>query len=146
MAVEFEEPRAALDALVRAGIRICKVQVSSALQLDGHDGASLQAALAPFTEDTYLHQVVEHCDGELRRFVDLPDALADANGCDSARKRDWRVHFHVPIFLDRMHGFGTTQRYLLDLLHDVLPAIYRTTDLCTAIARELTWVRTTLES
>lgn len=164
MAVEFEEPGAAIDAVVRAGVRICKVQVSSALRLDDYDGASLRAAFAPFAEDTYLHQVVERCDDEFRRFVDLPDALADANGCDSSRTRDWRVHFHVPIFLERMHGLGTTQTYLVDLLHnvtqrevcscfevetytwDVLPAIYRTTDVCTAIARELTWARTTLQS
>ena len=116
MAVEFEEPANALAALAAAGIRIFKVQISSALQLDGHDGLALRAALAPFAEDTYLHQVVERTAGELRRFVDLPEALADA-GSDLARKRDWRVHFHVPIFLERMHGFGTTQPYLTDVLN-----------------------------
>ena len=163
MAVEFEQPAEALDVLADAGVRIYKVQISSALQLDDLDGTALRTALAPFAEDTYLHQVVERRDSELRRFVDLPEALADAAG-DLELKRDWRVHFHVPIFLERMHGFGTTQPYLVEVLNllkerdvcsclevetytwDVLPEAYRTTDLCTAIARELTWARTRLES
>lgn len=163
MAVEFERPASALDVLAEAGVRIHKVQISSALQLDALDGAALRRALAPFAEDTYLHQVVERSGGELRRFVDLPDALADA-AADPGRRRDWRVHFHVPIFLERMHGFGTTQPYLIEVLGllktrdvcsclevetytwEVLPEAYRTTDLCTSIARELTWTRTQLES
>lgn len=163
MAVELEQPADAFDRLAETGVGIHKVQISSALQLDGLDGAALGHALAPFAEDTYLHQVVERRDGDVRRFVDLPDALADA-AADCSGRRDWRVHFHVPIFLERMHGFGTTQPYLgevIDLLKardvcsclevetytwDVLPEVYRTTDLCTAIARELTWARTRLES
>jgi hypothetical protein len=75
---------------------------------------------------------------------------------------EWRVHFHVPVFLASMSGFETTQSYLLAVLDllartsacrclevetytwDVLPLEYRTTDVCTAIARELAWVRSML--
>jgi hypothetical protein len=163
MAVEFEDVKAAIATLRNAGIRICKVQVSSALRLRFRGGDGQPAAtLGPFANDVYLHQVVERRADGLTHYTDLPDALAAEAGADGAEK-EWRVHFHVPIFLDRMHGFETTQGYLEDLLRllrddpvcpylevetytwDVLPAEYRTVDTCTAIARELRWVIDRLE-
>jgi sugar phosphate isomerase/epimerase len=161
MAVEFEDPLIAFERLDAAGIRVLKVQISSALRLDPSDGEAMRA-LATFAEGTYLHQVVERSPTGVSRYVDLPDAMHAARGgaVDSA---EWRVHFHVPIFLAAMRGFGTTQPELLATLAalkrhpaspclevetytwDVLPLEYRTTDNCTAIARELTWARAQLE-
>jgi hypothetical protein len=164
MAVEFEDAGTALEQLRAAGIRIGKVQVSSALQLDDCDAPSLTSALAPFADDTYLHQVVERGAGGLVRYTDLPDALAAAARDAPQRGRDWRVHFHVPIFLHRMNVLETTQPYLASVLAlvkrgdvcsclevetytwDVLPEEYRTEDVCTAIARELTWARNALQA
>jgi hypothetical protein len=120
-------------------------------------------ALAPFAEGTYLHQVVERSPTGVIRYVDLPDAMTAARrrAVDSA---EWRVHFHVPIFLAAMDAFGTTQLDLAATLAalkqhpvcpylevetytwDVLPPEYRNSDVCTAIARELTWVRAQLEA
>jgi sugar phosphate isomerase/epimerase len=163
LAVEFEDPGEAMRQLHAAGIRIGKVQVSSALQLDRRDAAGLAAALAPFAEDTYLHQVVERGSGGLRRYSDLPEALGAAAG-SPLETRDWRVHFHVPIFLAHLKELDTTQPYLVSVLEllkrdavcsclevetytwDVLPEEYRTVDVCTAIARELTWARRVLEA
>jgi sugar phosphate isomerase/epimerase len=161
MAVEFEDPRVALERLDAAGIRVCKVQISSALRLDPSDGKAMDA-LVPFAEGTYLHQVVERSPAGVRRYVDLPDAITAASrgAVDSA---EWRVHFHVPIFLSAMDAFGTTQPELAATLAalkthpvcpylevetytwDVLPPEYRTSDVCTAIARELSWVKAQLE-
>jgi len=163
MAVEFEDPAAAVERLTAAGIAIVKVQLSSALRVvDGSGERSPQALLAPFADDTYLHQVVTSDKRGLTRYADLPEALEAVN--DQAGSSEWRVHFHVPIFLAAMSGFDTTQPYLksvLDVLNrtsvcrclevetytwDVLPPEYRTTDMCTAIARELAWVREMLPS
>ena len=159
MAVEFEDPADGLAQLGGAGIPVLKVQVSSALSLSGQTPAELATALAPFLDETYLHQVVERHNGAFDRYVDLPDGLAAAASQADQSARDWRVHFHVPIFLERLQGFDTTQAYLAALLAqaraqtpctcyevetytwDVLPAEYRTVDVCTAIARELTWAR-----
>ncbi len=158
MAVEFEEPAAALGAFARAGIRIAKVQVSAGLrvELTGDDAPKL-AALAAFADEVYLHQVVERReDGEIRRYLDLPDALAAAQR-EPARPREWRIHFHVPLFHERLGLFESTQRYvreLLALLRDgphcehfevetytweVLPAEFRNEDIVTAVTRELEW-------
>lgn len=159
MAVEFEDHAASLDALDRAGIRVPKFQISSALRVtDSSPGSPGRRALERFAEDTYLHQVVARSDRGLARHVDLPDALA------SASTGEWRIHFHVPVFLRTMGDLETTQPDLetvLDLVKnradapclevetytwDVLPPEYRTAGMSEAIARELEWTRRRLEA
>jgi sugar phosphate isomerase/epimerase len=154
-AVEFEEPRRSLERLRKAGIAIPKIQLSSALRVAKVNPQSARH-LAAFAEPVYLHQVVESSNGMLRRFVDLPQALAEA---ERAAGSEWRVHFHVPVFLEEMEHFGTTQAFLAEVLAlqraapvsahlevetytwDVLPPEYRNVELGAAIARELNWVR-----
>ena len=159
MAVEFEDVAPVIRAVQDAGITIAKVQLSSALRVtEGNLSASPEHLLRPFADDIYLHQVVVRSSVDLTRFTDLADALGDL-AQDPDISREWRVHFHVPIFLASMSGFETTQSYLTEVLRvleqervstclevetytwDVLPPEYRTTDVCTAIARELAWVR-----
>jgi sugar phosphate isomerase/epimerase len=166
MAVEFEEPAAALAALDAAGIRIPKVQVSAGLRvvLGGGDDAAARAALARFADDVYLHQVVERrADGTLARYLDLPEALAATAAGDAAGgTREWRVHFHVPLFRERLGAFESTQRdvrALLALLRarpdvahyevetytwDVLPEEFRREGVVSAVARELAWAAAAL--
>jgi sugar phosphate isomerase/epimerase len=168
MAVQFEDPEQAMARLRAAGIKICKVQVSSALKLRFRDGDDRpRELLAPFAESPYLHQIVELSDSGLSRFVDLPDGLAAVDRARTKRSRpssrEWRIHFHVPIFLSEMAPFETTQDHLILLLEhlgenpvcpclevetytwDVLPARYRMIDTDEAIARELTWARSQLQ-
>ena len=157
-AVEFEDAKTSIARLRIEGILIAKVQLSSALRVASIDAES-RKHLAAFAEPTYLHQVVQRSNGSLRRFVDLPQALADPTGMDGS---EWRVHFHVPVFLERMAHFDTTQAFLKEVLAlhradpftqhmevetytwDVLPDTYRNVDLSTAIAREINWVKTEL--
>jgi sugar phosphate isomerase/epimerase len=149
-AVEFEEPAAALDRLAGAGIRIAKVQVSAGLRVIRPDGDAL-AALARFADPVYLHQVVARRGDHLRRVLDLPEALAAGGRGDD----EWRVHFHVPLFQERLGPFQNTQAFLEALLPaatrhcahfevetytwDVLPEEHRRQPVVEAIARELTW-------
>jgi len=157
-AVEFEDPKASIGALRASGIAIGKLQLSSALRIAALDADNARQ-LAEFDEPVYLHQVVERANGRLRRFVDLPQALAQSAAAAGA---EWRVHFHVPIFLEQMAHFGTTQSFLAEILAlhradpisphlevetytwDVLPATYRNVGLSAAIARELNWVKAQL--
>ncbi len=163
MAVEFEDPAAALDALARAGIRVAKVQVSAGLRvaLRGDDGdTATLGALGAFADDVYLHQVVERrADGRLARHVDLPQALAAARGERDAGPREWRVHFHVPLFRDRFGPFDGTQGYAAALVErardttacghyevetytwDVLPDEFRGEGIVGSVVRELEWAR-----
>ncbi|MFQ5897793.1 MAG: metabolite traffic protein EboE [Candidatus Methylomirabilia bacterium] len=158
MAVEFEEPGSALGAFQAAGIRIGKIQISAGLKVlfDGGNPEALEA-LRPFAEGVYLHQVVERGRGGLRRYVDLPLALAAAARAPG-QGLEWRIHFHVPLFRERLGLFHNTQdslRELLDILRrdspsqhlevetytwDVLPEEHRREDTVTAVSRELRWV------
>jgi hypothetical protein len=153
-AVEFEDPAASLQALEAAGIGVPKLQLSAALRIAAV-GPETAAQLRPFDEPVYLHQVIERRGDRLTRHLDLPDALANVAGSAGA---EWRVHFHVPIFLAELRDFSTTQAFLREILArhrqrpisrhlevetytwDVLPAHYRQADVASAIARELAWV------
>lgn len=154
-AVEFEDPRDSIARLQGAGIEIAKVQLSAALKVARVDARALER-LRPFDEPVYLHQVVARRNGRLTRFLDLPEALASATASDDT---EWRIHFHVPIFLADVVDFATTQDFLSEILAlhlerpisphlevetytwDVLPARYREVEVSAAIARELDWVK-----
>lgn len=158
-AVEFEDPDETLAALRAAGIAIAKIQLSAGLRLPRLDHESL-AALRPFAESIYLHQVVERRNHELIRYDDLPQALDQAELVQgpNAEDREWRIHFHVPLFLDHLGPFKNTQPFLSRLLQlqveqaptthleietytwDVLPESYRGMPVTDAIAREIRWV------
>ncbi len=158
-AVEFEDPRASVEALRNAGISIAKLQLSCALAIPSVDRAALRA-LQPFDEPVYLHQVVQRRDGRLTRFTDLEPARA---AFDPAPGTEWRIHFHVPIFREQLEVFSTTQPFLREILAlhrerplsehlevetytwDVLPEQFRKVDADEAIARELAWVRDRLQ-
>jgi hypothetical protein len=116
-AVEFEDPSSALASLHHAGIRIGRVQLSSALMLEMPETAlelaAANARLEAFVESTYLHQVVDRCGTELTRFADLDEAIraaAPAPGCER------RIHFHVPLFTSEYEGLRSSQRVVQDVL------------------------------
>ena len=159
-AVEFEDEDA-LDRLVAAGIAVPKIQVSSALRLPTVDAAAADL-LRPFDDGVYFHQVVERSAGGLTRYLDLDEAFASLDGAGGPR--EWRVHFHVPVFRESAGGFTTTQDYLKAILArqraspvaahlevetytwGVLPEADRQGDLAHNIAREIEWTRRELTS
>jgi sugar phosphate isomerase/epimerase len=163
MAVEFEEPARVLAALASAGIRVPKVQVTAGLRvLIGEENAAATLdALGAFADDVYLHQVVERReDGTLVRHLDLPQALAAARRVSGAR--EWRIHFHVPVFRERYGLFEGTQGYVAELLRlvqeghvsehfecetytwDVLPEEFRRDGIVAGITREVEWAAAAL--
>ena len=155
-AVEHEDPVDAATRLEAAGIRIGRIQLSSALRVDVPDGsgaAALDARLRPFADPVYLHQVVSKGADGLRHYPDLGPAL-DAREAGPA---EWRIHFHVPLFTSDYDGLGSTQddvRRLIDAAvarpitthleietytWSVLPGSLKI-DLLDSIAREYEWV------
>ncbi len=149
-ALEFEEPSECLKLISEAGIEIGKVQVSSALRVvDFH-----LEVLEKFCEPIYLHQVViRQKDGRLIRYDDLPEALERHQRTPG---EEWRVHFHVPIFINEMEGYGTTRFFIESLLPlldrdillevetytwHVLPTELQTETVTQSIIREMKWVR-----
>jgi len=156
-AVEFEDPRASVARLAEAGIGVYKMQITAGLRLPKLSAAAL-AGVRQFDDPVYLHQVVESGPSGLVRYVDLPDALRAAEG-GAMDDREWRVHCHVPVFVDDLGPFSSTQTFIRDVLRlhraqpisthlevetytwSVLPAHLRADGMDHAIARELAWVR-----
>ena len=185
-AVEFENPAHAIARMQSAGIDIIKIQLSSALEIPQVNEASLRH-LARFDEPVYLHQVVEKRGEHFTRYNDVRAAVAacrhrlearstldpalqmainSSNAPSSPTRFDpisepdtqWRVHYHVPVFIEKTEHFSTTQSTLSQVLQlqklsgfcrhievetytwDVLPENYRQEPVSDAIARELSWV------
>ncbi|WP_027481201.1 metabolite traffic protein EboE [Deinococcus pimensis] len=158
VALMYEDPARALETYREAGMRIGKVQVSSAVRVrlpGAGEREDVRRALAPFVESTYLHQVIAcHADGSTRHFPDLPDALAHLDDPDA---REWRVHFHVPVFTGAFGTLDSTRDAIersLDLLRqqhytthleietytwDVLPPDLKL-PLLDSVEREYRWV------
>ena len=116
VAISYEEPAQMLKACERAGIKIGKVQLSAALALDlrAQTHADRVNSLRPFAEGIYLHQVVErHNDGRLRHYPDLSEALRCT---PAASAREWRLHFHVPLFTPTCDAWETTAAHALETL------------------------------
>ncbi len=150
-AVEFESPSDCLHRLSNAGVSIAKVQISSALRATAAEISSVFA----FDEPTYLHQVVARLeDNTLQRFTDLPEFARYLE--QGKAVEECRVHFHVPIFLDRLEHCSTTRFFLEDLLprldpaiplevetysFNVLPKALRKDSVGDSIARELLWAK-----
>ena len=159
-AVEFEDPAACFAALEHAGVEIAKIQVTAGLLVDPVSEAAV-AALRGFEDAIYLHQVVERRDGKLRRYADL--GLAMDSGVWRDGRSEWRIHFHVPVFVDALESFSSTQSFVREALRlhrdrprssqlevetytwSVLPPQHRALPIDEAIARELDWVRGVLE-
>jgi sugar phosphate isomerase/epimerase len=106
-AVVDEDPAAAFAALVSAGVRCAKIQISSALVAARPDLADTRQRLAALDEPRFLHQVRSARGGAM----DLPDALARLDP-----GVPWRVHFHVPVHRDDVAGLATTRDTIAPLL------------------------------
>ncbi|MBI4231132.1 MAG: metabolite traffic protein EboE [Planctomycetes bacterium] len=120
--VAHEDPSAALSAFRRADVAVGKIQISNALHLPG-GGADRRglSALREYGEDRFFHQVVaQGSDGAAIWHVDLEALLSgwpDVPLPDAwKRSRDWRVHFHVPLFADALEGVPTLQEPLATFL------------------------------
>jgi len=114
-------------------------------------------ALKRFAKTVYLSQTVEKKNGSLTHFLNLEDAF-DA-WAKNPGPREWRTHFHVPVFLGDLGAFGTTQFALEEALAmhrktplsrqleietytwDVLPDHLKTGDIVDYVCRELEWVK-----
>ncbi|MGA3172299.1 MAG: metabolite traffic protein EboE [Chthoniobacteraceae bacterium] len=152
-AIQFEDPSECLRRYEAEGIRVPKIQVSSALRV----GSNGLEALRPFAEQVYLHQVKARTgSGEILSWIDLPEALEEL---PTTAAEEIRVHFHVPLHFERSGLLGSTDSLLTPqfltyisrdpLTHieietytwDVLPAALRSMSIEESIAAEFRWFK-----
>lgn len=158
--VSYEEPQPAIDQLNSLGIKVGKIQISSAIKVDfTTDAAAKLKAIAQYDEPTYLHQVVAlRADGKFDKYPDLKQAI---DSFEDGKHTQWRVHFHVPLFLETYGLLSSTQSEIIKTLAiqkatpftnhleietytwGVLPASVQV-PLNESIIREIAWVQSIL--
>ncbi|MSO24722.1 MAG: hypothetical protein CK523_02615 [Actinobacteria bacterium] len=154
--VAFESIAEDIDQLSQAGIPIFKLQEAAALRVDQVD-AEIVTELKKYTGTIYLSQTTELRNGVITRYLNLEDAIAAWES--DPGPREWRTHFHVPVFLQDLGPFQTTRSGIDDALRihartplsthleietytwDVLPEHLKTGDITEYVVRELEYVR-----
>jgi hypothetical protein len=121
-AVEFEDVRASIRMFRDEGIRINKVHITNAVELEApsQNPAGLEA-LKAYAEPRYLHQTfAKFADGSTQSRLDLTiDDLTRTPADDFLKAEAWRVHFHVPIFAAELGPLKTTRGDLEEALKTV---------------------------
>jgi sugar phosphate isomerase/epimerase len=157
-AVEFEDIGASLQALADNDIPVFKLQEAAAVRIPSVTAGAVEA-LREYADTVYLTQTIERRDGVLNRFLNLEDAFA-AFEADPTGEREWRIHFHVPVFLEDLGDHFKTTRFAIEealAFHrrnrlspqleietytwDVLPEHLKTGDIVDYVTKELEWVR-----
>jgi hypothetical protein len=156
-AVEFDDIPGSLKLLASAGVPVFKLQAAAALWVPEVTEDGIRE-LERFTDTIYLSQTSELRDGKITRHLNLSDAIAAWRRAPGGR-REWRTHFHVPVFLDDLGPFRTTRFAIEQALDahladpqsthleietytwDVLPAHLKSGDIDDYVERELEWVR-----
>ena len=160
-AVEFEDISASLQSLVDNDIAVFKLQEAAAIQVPQVTRAAVEE-FRRFADSVYLTQTIQKKDGEFKRFLNLEDAFADFE-LDPEGPREWRTHFHVPVFLEELgEHFRTTRFAIAEALAfhkarplsaqleietytwDVLPAHLKTGDIVDYVTLEIEWVMSQL--
>jgi hypothetical protein len=156
-AVEYEDMPTSLGKFVDAGIPILKLQEAAALQIPLVTD-EIVAGLRRYAETIYLTQTLERQDGKVTKYLNVDDAI-DAWEAGDKSSREWRVHIHVPVFLDDLGLFRSTRDAIADALRvhkvrplspqleietytwDMLPDELKTGDIVEYVCREIEWVR-----
>ena len=172
-AVMFESQQTAIDAYRDAGIDICKVQVSSAIEgiLNGQQDKVTWTALQSFAEPKYLHQTnLRDADKKSTKFFEDLHLAIEQNTMSGPFRGQIRVHFHVPIFMQTLGVLNTTQHEIAECLTalrktsanvdqsttmphfevetyawNVIPQQYQQSSLAGGIAEEIRWLSNLLE-
>jgi hypothetical protein len=117
-AVCYEDHAIAIERIKSLGIRTGKIQISAALKAgmpsEMQQRKKVSEAFSRFNEPVYLHQVVAmQKNGQLKRYADMPDALADAENPEVV---SWRSHYHVPLFIENYGVLQSTQQDIREVL------------------------------
>jgi hypothetical protein len=154
--VGYEDIPTSLQKLVDHGIQITKLQEAASMAMPEVTQQTVDA-LQAYAKTVYLSQTCQQKDGQTTWFLNLEDAFAAFQ--QDPGPREWRTHFHVPVFLDDLGAFRTTRFALEQALAfhkhtplsphleietytwDVLPSHLKTGNIVDYVTREIDWVK-----
>ncbi len=159
-AVEYEDITQSLQALKDHGISVWKLQEAAAMMIPEVTREKVEA-VRKYARTIYLTQTHQRTrDGLITRFLNLEDAIAawERNPVPC----EWRIHVHVPVFLEDLGPFKSTRFAIAEALAfqkkhrlstqleietytwDVLPDELKTGDIVDYITKEIEWVKSQL--
>jgi hypothetical protein len=123
LAVTYEDFASVLDLFEANGVQVGKVQITSGLKVwlpkAKEQRQTLSQQLELFSQSPYLHQVIAMRDnGIFCHYQDLAEILPQFS---TVEDRQWRIHFHMPLYVDEYEGLASTQeetRAILRLLKE----------------------------
>ena len=111
--VIMSSPGQGLRDLIGNAVPIAKIQFSAALKAQSFQS---KKALAKFADKVYLHQTrVAEKGGSISRYADLPVAMEKAD-----KSRPWLVHFHIPVFSEKLSGGLMTAKQELEAVLEMI--------------------------
>lgn len=159
-AVEFEDITESLQALKDARINVWKLQEAAAMMIPEVTRDKVEA-VRKYAKTIYLTQTHQRTkDGKITRFLNLEDAIAAWER--KPAECEWRIHFHVPVFLKDLGPFKSTRFAISEALAfqkkhrlsdqleietytwDVLPEELKTGDIVDYVTKEIEWVKSQL--
>jgi sugar phosphate isomerase/epimerase len=159
-AVEYEDITKSLAALKKAKIPVWKLQEAAAMMIPVVTREKVQA-VKKFAKTIYLTQTHQRDKkGKITRFLNLEDAIAAWE--KKPVECEWRIHFHVPVFLEDLGPFKSTRFAIAEALAfqkkhrisdqleietytwDVLPDELKTGDIVEYVTKEIEWVKSQL--
>lgn len=114
--VSYDDPKKCIEELNRKGISVGKIQISSAIRVQLNENSDQKIEnLKKYHESVYLHQVKAKLANQdsFIQYRDLDEAIEDFK---PGKFDEWRVHFHVPLFLENYGLLGSTQQVIKDTL------------------------------
>lgn len=159
-AVEYEDITVSLQALKDNGISVWKLQEAAAMMIPEVTREKVEA-VKKYARTIYLTQTHQRTkDGTITRYLNLEDAIAAWE--KNPMPCEWRIHFHVPVFLEDLGPFKSTRFAIAEALAfqkkhrlstqleietytwDVLPDELKTGDIVDYVTKEIEWVKSQL--
>lgn len=159
-AVEYEDITQSLQTLMDEKIGVLKLQEAAAMMIP-QVTRELVEAVRKYAKTIYLTQTHQRTpDGKITRYLNLEDAIAAWE--KKPVECEWRIHFHVPVFLEDLGPFKSTRYAIAEALAfqkkhrlsdqleietytwDVLPDELKTGDIVEYVTKEIDWVKSQL--
>jgi hypothetical protein len=123
LVVTYEDFTSVLDLFEANCIQVGKVQITSGLKVCLPEAQEQRQVLGRqlelFSQSPYLHQVIARSDGgTFCHYQDLAEILPQFS---TVADKQWRIHFHMPLYVDKYGGLTSTQeetRAILQLLKE----------------------------
>jgi len=118
-ALAWEKVEYVIAEFGKLGIQVGKIQISAALEADLSHESNREIVLEElfkFVEPTYLHQV-SLLNNENKLFLQLRD-LGQSSQLEiiQSKAQKARVHFHVPVFVEKYKNLHSTQSEIVQVL------------------------------